>query len=157
PERPHPRGVSMRLLSALLLLTPLVAQEGGSGPRLGSDPLEQIRFAPPGCWDSLVLHAAPRSQEPRLRSPGQATVEVWDLAPRESRRTQTFSFYLDTLRERLSRGFQAPPPSHQALELSEIMQEGTTNPQKLDLTKVKSLQERFNQLPPNGTPQTIRR
>ena len=145
----------MRLLSALLLLTPLVAQEAGSGPRLGSNPLEQIRLAPPGCWDSLVLHAAPRAQEVRLRT-GQATVEVWDLAPRESR-AQSFSFYLDTLRQRLSRGFQAPPASHGAIELSEIMQEGTTSPQKLDLTRVKSLQERFNQLPPNGTPQTIRR
>ena len=147
----------MRLLSALLLLTPLVAQEAGLGLRLGSNSLEQIRLAPPGCWDSLVLHAAPRSLGPRLRTDGQATVEVWDLVPRESRRTQTFSFYLDTLRQRLSRGFQAPPPSHGAIELGELMQEGTTNPQKLDLTRVKSLQERFNQLPPNGTPQTTRR
>lgn len=146
----------MRLLSALLLLTPLVAQEVAPGLRLGSNPLEQIRLAPPGCWDSLVLHAAPRSQEPRLRTAGQATVEVWDLAPREAR-AQSFSLYLDTLRQRLSRGFQAPPASHGALELSELMQEGTTSPQKLDLTKVKSLQERFNQLPPNGTPQTSRR
>ena len=149
----------MRLLSALFLLTPLVAQEGGSGQRLplGSDPLEQVRLAPPGCWDSLLLHAAPRSVGQHQRPEGQATVEVWDLAPRESRGTQAFGFYLDTLRERLSRDFQAPPPSHGAIELGELMSEGTTSPQKLDLTKVKSLQERFNQLPPNGTPQTIRR
>lgn len=45
-----------------------------------------------------------------------------------------------------------PPPKHQALELSEIMQNDPSTPQKLDLTKVKSMQDRFNRNPPNGSP-----
>jgi hypothetical protein len=52
----------------------------------------------------------------------------------------------------LSKAWELPLPSHQSLELSEIMLSDPSSPQKLDLTKVKSLQDRFNVLPPNGSP-----
>ncbi len=79
-------------------------------------------------------------------------MEVWDLLPPSSPRREAFSLYLGSLRERLSRAFAQPPPKLQALELSEIMLSDPSNPQKLDLTKVKSMQDRFNRLPPNGSP-----
>jgi hypothetical protein len=78
-------------------------------------------------------------------------VEVWGLVPPETPRQAAFALSLDTLRERLSRAWLAPPPVHGAIELSEIMAASPTEPQKLDLTKVKSMQERFNRLPPNGS------
>jgi len=79
-------------------------------------------------------------------------VEVWDLLPPSSPRREAFSLYLGGLRERLSRAFALPPPKLQALELNDIMQSDPSQPQKLDLTKVKSMQERFNRLPPSGSP-----
>jgi hypothetical protein len=111
-----------------------------------------IQLTPPGCWDQLLLGSIARPTPPARRRPAEATVEVWDFALRESAREATFGFFLGTLRQRLSRAWALPPPSHQALELSEIMLADPSNPQKLDLTKVKSLQERFNALPPNGSP-----
>ena len=74
------------------------------------------------------------------------------MASQLSLRSETFGFYLSNLRARLSRALAVPPPKHQALELNEIMFSDPGNPQKLDLIKVKSLQERFNRLPPNGSP-----
>ena len=82
----------------------------------------------------------------------EATVEVWDLAPPELGRAATFSLFLDTLRRSLSRAWETPPPSHQAIELVDFVLSDPSNPQKLDLTKVQSMQERFNRLPPNGSP-----
>jgi hypothetical protein len=82
----------------------------------------------------------------------EATVEVWDLAPSELGRAVTFSLFMATFRGSLSRAWELPPPSHQAIELTELMLSDPSNPQKLDLTKVQSMQERFNRLPPNGSP-----
>lgn len=148
----------MRLLCCLLFPAFLAAQ---SGPvdlsldlhtGLGADPLAQIRLAPAGCWDGLVAGMAARPAKPAARTPAGATVEVWDLAYRSLPRREAFGLYLDGLRERLSRAFTAPPPSHGALELSDLVSSDPSNPQKLDLTKVKSMQDRFNRLPPNGSP-----
>jgi hypothetical protein len=83
---------------------------------------------------------------------GEATVEVWDLLPPDSPRRESFALYLRLLQERLSRALTQPPPKLQALELSELMANDPSQPQKLDLTKVKSMQEHFNRLPPNGSP-----
>jgi len=104
-----------------------------------------------GCWDGL-LGVAPRSMPPRRRSLAEATVEVWDWSLPEAGRGATFSVYLDTLRQRLSRALEVPPPGHAALELNDLMHSDPGNPQKLDLTRVKSMQDRFNRLPPNGSP-----
>jgi len=148
----------MRPLCCLLLASTLAAQAPGQGFEglpshwsvLGADPAAGIQLAPPGCWDGLLLGAAARPTRRPLGS--EATVEVWDLLPPSSPRREAFSLYLGGLRERLSRAFALPPPKLQALELSDIMQSDPSQPQKLDLTKVKSMQERFNRLPPSGLP-----
>jgi hypothetical protein len=79
-------------------------------------------------------------------------VAVWDLLPPASPRREAFALYLKNMRERLAKAWLAPPPKHQAIELSEIMFNDPNTPQKLDLTKVKSMQERFNRMPPAGSP-----
>jgi len=141
------------------LLTSLLAAQAqpafqptlGIRTELGSDPASQIQLAPRGCFEGLVLGVASR-RAPTSGRTGQATVEVWDLLPPSAPRNEAFALFLTSLRERLSRAWQAPPPSHGFIELGEIMLNDPSSPQKLDLTKVKSLQDRFNQLPPNGSP-----
>lgn len=110
-------------------------------------PITQIQLVTPGCWDGLILSLASRPVMPSRRDPPGATVEVWDLAYRESPRREVFTFYLKTLRARLSAAFELPPPKHQALELSEIVLSDPSHPEQLDLTKVRSMQERFNPAP----------
>lgn len=117
---------------------------------LGSDSASRIQLAPRGCFEGLILGAAARPTT--TGRTGQATVEVWDLLPPASPRREAFALYLTSLRERLSKAWLAPPPSHGFIELGEIMLNDPSSPQKLDLTKVKSLQDRFNPLPPNGSP-----
>lgn len=118
---------------------------------LGRDSLADIRLTTRGCWDGLI-GLAPRSLPPKRRPLGEATVEVWDTAPQDGNRAMAFTLYLDTLRQRLSRAFEAPPPGHAAIELGELMLSDPGNPQKLDITRVKSMQERYNRLPPSGSP-----
>ena len=150
----------MRTLIGLLLPGLLVAQEPALALRppvelqrsLGVDPTSLIQLVPPGCWDQQLLGRVDRPAPPARRGATEATVEVWDFALRETPREATFGFFLGTLRQRLSKAWELPPASHQALELSEIMLSDPGSPQKLDLTKVKSLQDRFNVLPPNGSP-----
>ena len=150
----------MRTLICLLLPALLGAQESVPEPRLvldlqsqlSRDPLAAIRLVPPGCWESLVQGSPLARTPPTHQRSGEATVEVWDVASQLSLRSETFGFYLRNLRTQLSKALAVPPPSHQAIELSEIMGSDPTQPQMLDLIKVKSLQERFNRLPPNGSP-----
>ena len=119
---------------------------------LGSEPATVIQLAPRGCWDGLLLGLS-RSPFPRTQQRvGEATVEVWDLLPPDSLRRESFALYLRFLQQRLSKALAQPPPTNHAIELSEIMASDPGQPQKLDLTKVKSMQERFNRLPPNGSP-----
>lgn len=150
----------MRTLICLLLTGFLASQEAPRVPlpaldlrsELGADPAAGLCLAPRGCWDGLVLGI--RSRHPsqvQIRS-GQTTVEVWDLLPPSSPRQEGFALYATTLRERLSKAWLAPPPPHGAIELSEFMFTDPASPQKLDPTKVKSMQERFNRMPPNGSP-----
>ena len=150
----------MHLLPCILLPSILAAQEPAPlreleldlRTELGSDPASGIRLAPRGCWDGLILSAASRPTLPARQRQAEATVEVWDLALRESPRERTFWFFLGDLRNSLSRALELPPPKHQAIELSEFMATDPGAPQNLDLTKVKSMQDRFNRLPPNGSP-----
>jgi hypothetical protein len=115
---------------------------------LGATPTAKIRLASGGRL--LLARSQPPVSKPR-QSLDEATVEVWDLLPLTSQRQETFDQFRVSLRERLSRALELPPPSHQALELAEIMVSDPSNPQKLDLTRVQSMQERFNRLPPNGS------
>lgn len=150
----------MGLLPCLLLPFALAIQEPNPIPALvldlrsdlGADPMSRIQLAPAGCWNGLVLAAAARPMPPDRKRAAGTTVEVWDFFPSPSPRQEAFGLYLDTLRERLSRAWLSPPPVHGAIELSEIMFSDPASPQKLDLTKVKSLQERYNRMPPNGSP-----
>ena len=73
-------------------------------------------------------------------------MEVWDLAYRESPRREVFSLYLKVLRERLSVAFERLRRAT-ALELSEMMFSDPSHPEQLDLTKVQSMQDRFNPPP----------
>ncbi|WP_257314069.1 hypothetical protein [Geothrix fuzhouensis] len=141
------------LLSSLLLSSCLTAQEVGKlelRTELGV-PTEPVHLVMPGCWDGLILGITAKPLKPSRREPAGATVEVWDLAYRESPRHEVFTLYLKALRERLSGAFELPPPTHQALELGEFMSSDPSHPEQLDLTKVQSMQERFNP-PPRATP-----
>ncbi|HLP30341.1 MAG TPA: hypothetical protein VK150_03200 [Geothrix sp.] len=154
----------MRAFAFCLLPCLLAAQGPGTaaepGPSsgsafattLGTDPLAQIRLTPPGCWDGLLLSGSLQPPKQGRREGSGATVEVWDLLPVETTRSAAFAVYLESLRKRLSKALELPPPNHGTLELGDFMQSDPTQPQKLDLTKVKSMQERYNQLPPNGSP-----
>ncbi|WLT31216.1 hypothetical protein [Geothrix sp. PMB-07] len=147
-------GVSLGFLLASLLTTqvePVFQTTLDLRTELGSDSAARIQLAPHGCFEGLILGAVSRTAPTAART-GQATVEVWDLLPPASPRREAFALYLATLRERLSRAWLAPPPSHGFIELGEFMLSDPSSPQTLDLTKVKSMQERFNQLPPNGSP-----
>lgn len=142
-----------RVLSGLLLTSCLTAQEVGKlalHAELGA-PTEPIRLVAPGCWDGLILGVPAKPLKPSHRESPGATVEVWDLAYRESPRHEVFTLYLKALRERLSAAFELPPPKHQALELGEFMLSDPSHPEQLNLTKVQSMQERFNP-PPRATP-----
>ncbi len=118
---------------------------------LGVDSVVKIHLVPRGCWDGLILGISRRPAPRATRQAGEATVEVWDLLPPSSPRQEAFDLFLVSLRESLSKALVLPLPKNQAIELREIMASDPSNPQELDLTKVKSMQERFNRLPPNGS------
>jgi len=120
---------------------------------LGSDPAARIHLVSPGCFDGLLFAGEPRSAPPAPRRgvPG-ATVEVADFLPPGNRRTEAFAFYLVDLRTRLLRGFQAPPPSHGWIELAEFVGSDPSHPEVSNLDRARSLQDRFNRVPPSGSP-----
>jgi hypothetical protein len=151
----------MRALFFFLLLTPILASQEPLPVRelaldlrteLGIDPGMGILLTPRGCWDGLILAAPVRPLQTSRKAPAGATVEVWDFPFQESNRNLTFGLYLGALRQRLSKALELPPPKHQAIELSEIMATDPSSPQKLDITKVKSMQDRFNRPPPTRSP-----
>ncbi len=152
----------MRAILGLLLPLSLAAQGTGVElsldlhPRLGSDPLAAITLIQSDSWNGLLLGSptAPLKQS-RQTTPGK-TVEVWDFALHESPLGMGFRLLRSDLREKLSRAWEAPPVKHQSLELNDFMQSDPSNPQELDLTRVRSMQERFNRLPPSGSPVTNR-
>ncbi len=147
----------MRLLICLLLFLPLAAQDA-AGPSANPgfrslferDPLTRVLLAPPGCWEGLLLDAALRPPPAPQRRVGQATVEVWDLTHHETPRQQVFSLYRKDLQRSLIRALAQPPSRHAAIELGELMLSDPGHPERLDLTRVQSLQERFNR-PPGST------
>jgi len=114
--------------------------------------MAQIRLVHPGCWAGLLLGAGARMPRPVKRGVAGATVEVWDLALRDSPREEAFRLYLGELRARLSRALANPPASHGFIELGELMASDPSQPQLLDLTRVQSLQNRYNRLPPGAAP-----
>lgn len=120
---------------------------------LGSDPAAQIRLVPPGIWDGLLLGSRTPAPPPRNHRdrPG-ATVAVSDFLTPSHPRAESLRLYVADLRERLLRGFQAPPPSQGALELREFMESDPSHPELSTLERTQSMQERYNRVPPNGSP-----
>jgi hypothetical protein len=151
----------MRAFLSLLLPLSLSAQGAGLDldlrTRLGSDAAAGITLVPPGSWHGLLLGstAAPVKQT-RRSTPGK-TVEVWDFALRESVLDTGFRLLKTDLREKLNRAWELPPPTHQSIELWEFQASDPSRPQELELDRVKSMQERFNRLPPSGSPVTTHR
>jgi hypothetical protein len=152
---------AMRNLFCLLLPLTLAAQEVPPGEglgldlrrELGSDPTTRIHLITSGCWDGLLLSpAAPQTVRMWQRRRAEATVEVWDVAFQESLGNRTFHLFFEDLRSRLLRAFASPPASHGAIELSQFMLSDPANPQQTNLNTVRSLQDRYNRLPPNGSP-----
>jgi hypothetical protein len=124
---------------------------------LGSDPAARIRLVPPGIWNGLLLAArAPARPAARRRGLPEATVEVADFLPPANPRAEAFHLYAVGLRERLLRGFQAPPPSQGAIDLAEFMAADPSRPDAANLDRARSLQERYNRLPPNGSPVVLK-
>jgi len=150
----------MRLQLCFLLATLLAAQDPlpvtdlklELRTDLGSDPAEHLVLTPHGCWDGLLFMSAAQPKPSPQRRMAEATVEVWELLPPTSPRREALTLFLGSLRERLSKAWLAPPPKLQALELNDIMANDPSTPQKLDLTKVKSMQDHFNRMPPSGSP-----
>jgi hypothetical protein len=150
----------MRILFSFLLPLSLAAQGAGKDldldlrTRLGTDPLAAITLMLPGCWNGLLLGSSTAPVKQTRRSTPGRTVEVWDFALRESTLETGFRLLRADLREKLSRAWEAPPPVHGQIELGILS--GTVAAQGnlvgVDQTIVLSLQERFNQLPPNGSP-----
>jgi hypothetical protein len=144
--------MSLKVPPCALLAATVLAAQGPSSPwegrvPLGSDPLEQIRLTPPGCWKGLVLAAPPPSVGPRGRATPGATVEVWDFTFQESPRSRNFALFLRDFRSSLLQALESPPPSYGAIELGEFMASDPSQPQRLDLTRVQSLQDRYNRPP----------
>lgn len=134
-------------LTALLGLLATTAPAQGTFP-LGTDPAAQVQLAPPGCWDALVLGTS----RARPAGRGEATVEVWGFLEPEGERASRFRAHAGDLKQRLQRAWTLPPPSHGQLDLADFMAVEASRPQKLDLGRVKALQDRFNRLPPSGSP-----
>ena len=145
------------LLILLLVMRPLAAAPPPPGldlhTELGTDPATQVMLVPPGIWNGLLVGTrAPKPPVRRRRARGEATVEVTDFALPNDLRAEAFRLFRLDLHQRLFLAFQAPPPSHGQIELSELMHADPARPQDLGLTQVQSLQNRFNRLPPSGSP-----
>ena len=79
-------------------------------------------------------------------------MEVLDFALPESPREAGFRFFLNDLRQRLSQAMAVPPPAYGQADLAIlagcVASQG--NALGLDMVMVRSLQDRFNSLPPSG-------
>lgn len=120
---------------------------------LGSDPAARIHLVPPGLWDGLLLASrAPARPSAGHRARPEATVEVADFLLPSNPQAESLRLYVTDLRQRLLRGFQAPPPSQGTIDLAEFMAADPARPEASNLDRARSLQERYNRLPPNGSP-----
>jgi hypothetical protein len=124
---------------------------------LGTEPASAITLVPPGIWDGLFLASrAPARPAAKRRGRAEATVEVSDFFLPTNARTEAFRLFAQDLRERIRRGFQAPPPSQGQIELGEFMAADPSRPDASNLGRAQSLQERYNRVPPNGSPVEVK-
>lgn len=153
----------MLRLSWFLTPSLLAAQAPGAAPPtepalearmpLGADPAAQIRLVPPGSWAGLMLSAAAKPAAPpasRRRRVAEATVEVWDVAFRESPRQETFRLFREALIQSIRGIWRFAPPSHARIDAG--IRAGDGRGGGTDAAMVRSMQQRFNSLPPNGSP-----
>lgn len=155
----------MRRLLCLLFPVFLSAQEGGQGlgltlnlkTALDEDPTSRIRLAPKGCWEGLLLRSASPSPPARKRK-NEAIVEVWDVAFQETPRQATFRLFRDALLQDIARALALPLASYAQQDLAIIggyvARHGSAA--GVDNVVVQSLQNRFNALPPNGSPVNLK-
>lgn len=154
----------MRIIIALVAFAFALAAQSQAGPHLwlnlntdiGSDSMAQIRLAPKGCWEGLLLSvaaaAAPQPPAPSSRRGrvAETTVEVWDVVFQETRFQETFRLFRDHLLQSIQQNWQFAPPSHGRIDASIRARDGSGA--GTDMAMVQSLQQRFNALPPNGSP-----
>jgi hypothetical protein len=150
----HRRAALPLLATALLAAGPDLRLDLRTD--LGGDPATRIRLVPPGIWNGLLASRVPARPATRHRGMPEATVEVADSLPPANPRSEAFHLYAVGLRERLLRGFQAPPPSQGKIDLAEFMAEDPARPEAANLDRARSLQERYNRLPPNGSPVALK-
>ena len=155
----------MRRPLCLLLPVLLSAQEGGQGrgltlnlkTALEEDPASRILLAPKGCWDGLLLRSTAPSPPVRKRK-NEATVEVWDVAFHESPRQETFRLFREALLLDIAQALALPLTSYAQQDLAIIggyvARHGSAA--GVDNAVVQALQNRFNALPPNGSPVRLR-
>lgn len=163
--------VSMRALIALIPLASTLLAQDMPRPRLwldlsttiSSDPTAKIHLVPDGSWKGMLKsmtsgHAASNSRIPatpsRRHRRAEATVEVWDFAlPEESLRHESFRLFRGDLLLSIKRNWPFAPPSHGQIDAAI---RGGGNGTGSDMLMVQSLQQRFNRLPPNGSPVKLR-
>ncbi|MBI1751714.1 MAG: hypothetical protein HY014_11890 [Acidobacteria bacterium] len=125
----------------------------GGRPPLGSDPAAQIQLVPTGSWAGLMLSVTAKpalAPPPRRRRMAEATVEVWDVAFRETPRQETFRLFREALLQSIRGIWRFAPPSHGRIDAG--IRAGNGSGTGTDVAMVQSLQQRFNSLPPNGSP-----
>jgi hypothetical protein len=120
---------------------------------LGSDPTAKVRLVPSGCWAGLMLSATARATPPmpsRRQRVAEATVEVWDIAYHETRSQETFRLFKENLLLSIRAMWRFAPASHGQIDAA--IRGGDGKGGSTDMAMVRSLVQRFNQLPPEGSP-----
>lgn len=120
---------------------------------MDEDPASRIRLAPKGCWEGLLLRSTLPSP-PVCKRKNEAIVEVWDVAFHETPRQETFRLFRDALLLDIAQALALPMASYAQQDLAIIggyvARHGSAA--GVDNVVVQSLQNRFNSLPPNGSP-----
>lgn len=152
------------MVLVLMSLAPALAAQGQGGLQvgldrhmaLGSETPAEIPLTPKGCWEGLLLSVAaattphPAAPPSGQRRVAEATVEVWDVVFQETRSQETFRLFRDQLLLSIRQNWRFAPPSHGRIEAG--IRAGDGRGGGTDMAMTQSLQQRFNALPPNGSP-----
>jgi hypothetical protein len=123
---------------------------------LGTDPVSQIHLVTPGCWNGLMMattgtvltsNLPNKKSNSHLHRIPEATVEVRDFLFEEPIDKQTFRLFMKDLLLCIKQNWQFAPATHGQIDAAIRANGGGT-----DMAMVQSLQQRFNRLPPNGSP-----
>ncbi len=123
---------------------------------MDEDPASRIRLAPKGCWEGLLLSSTSATPPTRKRK-NEAIVEVWDVAFHETPRQTTFRLFRDALLQDIAQALALPLASYAQQDMAivggYVARHGSGA--GVDNVMVQALQNRFNALPPNGSPVTL--